>query len=312
MVTALESYQGKQQECDKVWLIEDSYYEEYNAAPKTKHFDRGSKILLSTMKRLCCKNDLSPERIEGAGLYIGTQFSSINSVEAFDIKSLEDSPLSVNPTLFPDTVLNAYACKLGIEFHMENQTYTVANGISSSLDAIGIAYESILSGKCEYAVAGGIDEWGEIQEYSYRDNKKVVEATGLATLELVEPEFAKGKNYLQLLSYQKKNVKIDRKLSADSIVELVQGEIEKFMDSAQKVDVYVSSNLSQDEERELFQCVEEKYSFTIDLHYSDEVYMGATGIIDIVTASKTQDKDSEFAIILNLNKSVLSSLVIKL
>ncbi|PXV95565.1 beta-ketoacyl synthase-like protein [Lachnotalea glycerini] len=310
-ITSSECYVGKEKSGDHACVIDESYYIYYQGENKSRHFDRISKILLTGMSKLCDKYNLNMEKLKTAGIYLGTQYSSCNSIHTFDSKALNDSPLSVNPIHFPDTVINSPASQLSIEYKMENENFTISNGLNASLDAIGIAYESILSKATEIAIAGGVDEWGKIQSYGTQCKKEVAEAVGLVLLEEVKQDEARQKSYIQIISYVSENVKKDCILSADIISEVLRKQIEENLkDYEQKIEIFVSSLLDETDEKHLFEEAVKKSGFDIELHFNNKIYFGATGVVEVDKIYKKSKLDCSFQILLNLNKSILSCLII--
>lgn len=92
------------------------------------------------------------------GMALGTAMGSMVSISGFDLKALGEGPNAVNPMEFPNTVSNAPASKVGIWFKLKGPSVTVSNGLTSSMDAVGFAYNEIAYGEARYYLAGGSEE----------------------------------------------------------------------------------------------------------------------------------------------------------
>lgn len=92
------------------------------------------------------------------GMALGSAFGSVASINSFDVKAITEGPNSVNPMEFPNTVSNAPTSKVGIWFGLKGTSITISNGLTSGIDAIGLASDEISCGKLNYYVAGSSEE----------------------------------------------------------------------------------------------------------------------------------------------------------
>lgn len=98
-------------------------------------------------------NESNRERI---GIFLGNSYS-IEELKTDFIKSYKTSrPGLVNPSVFTFTNANSIASWLGVQFGVRGKNLTFTNGCISGSQAIIAGCDSIISGKIDVAVAGGI------------------------------------------------------------------------------------------------------------------------------------------------------------
>ena len=73
-------------------------------------------------------------------LFFGSAYSSLNSLHEFNTVYETKGALSVNPSLFPNTVLNSPSCRAGIVHKITSPIYNISNGIHSGIDALRLAF----------------------------------------------------------------------------------------------------------------------------------------------------------------------------
>ena len=61
----------------------------------------------------------------------------------------------VHPMTIPKTMANAGASGISLEFGITGPAFTIATACSSSAHAIGMAFQMVRSGMCEFAITGG-------------------------------------------------------------------------------------------------------------------------------------------------------------
>lgn len=97
-------------------------------------------------------------------IFFGSAYSCLNSLHEFNKVCEKLGALRVNPSLFPNTVLNSPSCRAGIHFNMTQPIYNISNGASSGLDALGLAYMHIANGEVDNAIVSLAEEHSEIAE----------------------------------------------------------------------------------------------------------------------------------------------------
>ncbi|MCL2702974.1 MAG: hypothetical protein FWE91_05125 [Defluviitaleaceae bacterium] len=95
-------------------------------------------------------------------IFFGSAFSSLKSLHEFDAVSQSSGALAVNPSLFPNTVLNAPSCRAGIHFGITQPIYNISNGVYAGLNALEYAYLHIVNGEYESAIVCAVEEFSDI------------------------------------------------------------------------------------------------------------------------------------------------------
>jgi len=117
--------------------------------------------LLCSAARLAI-NDGGLELIDTAaystGVSIGATFGSLHSIGQFDRSRLLEGPKAVNPSLFPNTVINSPASHVSIRFGIKGFNTTISTGFCASLDAVIYAADFIRLNRAEAVLAGGVEE----------------------------------------------------------------------------------------------------------------------------------------------------------
>ena len=145
--------------------------EDYLGKRGLRNLDRSTRLLLSATKLAMEESgrEFTEEELEETGTIIGTGFGGVHSIGTFDRDSLEN-PNYVNPTFFPNTVINAPASQISIKYGIKKFNMTVSNLFTASTDAIGIAYNRIKSGKDKVIFTGGVEELCEEIFFGYYNN----------------------------------------------------------------------------------------------------------------------------------------------
>ena len=91
-------------------------------------------------------------------LFFGSGFGVLADLHDFDRVSVEQGPLYVSPTRFPDTVLNAPACRASIAHRLTGPIYNFSNGLASGIDALGVAMTYIAAGQIDEAMVCAAEE----------------------------------------------------------------------------------------------------------------------------------------------------------
>jgi 3-oxoacyl-[acyl-carrier-protein] synthase II len=86
---------------------------------------------------------INEENTHFTGVSIGTTFGSLHSISQFDRSGLIEGPRAVNPSRFPNTVINSPASQVSIRFKIKGFNTTLSTGFCASLDAISYAQISL-------------------------------------------------------------------------------------------------------------------------------------------------------------------------
>lgn len=101
---------------------------------------------------------ITDENARFIGVSIGTTFGSLKSISQFDRSGLTDGPKFVNPSFFPNTVINSPASQVSIRFRIKGFNATISTGFCSSLDAVLYASDFIRMKRADAVFAGGVEE----------------------------------------------------------------------------------------------------------------------------------------------------------
>jgi 3-oxoacyl-[acyl-carrier-protein] synthase II len=92
------------------------------------------------------------------GVSLGTTFGSLHSISQFDREGLIEGPRYVNPSHFPNTVINSPASQVSIRFGIKGFNTTISTGFCAGLDAISYASDFVRLNRADIVVAGGVEE----------------------------------------------------------------------------------------------------------------------------------------------------------
>ena len=95
-------------------------------------------------------------------IFFGSAFSSLKSLQDFNIVCEEQGALRVNPSLFPNTVLNSPSCQAGIYHHITSPIFNISNGTDSACSALELAYMYVSNGEIDSAIVCIADESSEL------------------------------------------------------------------------------------------------------------------------------------------------------
>ncbi len=115
--------------------------------------------------------DLMPgwESTRPPGLVVGTSFGSIASIASYIGERIAKGPAALNPSLFPNTVINSPASQAAIRFGFTTLCTTLTTGWASGAAAIGYAADALRRGRVDIVLAGGVDELTADSLAVYRD-----------------------------------------------------------------------------------------------------------------------------------------------
>jgi len=125
-----------------------------------RELDRSTRLICSAAKlaiddsRLAITEDIT----HLMGVSIGTTFGSLHSISQFDRSGLIEGPRFVNPSLFPNTVINSPASQVSIRFKIKGFNTTISTGFCASLDAVTYAADFIKLNRADVVLAGGVEE----------------------------------------------------------------------------------------------------------------------------------------------------------
>jgi len=109
------------------------------------------------------------------GVSLGTTVGSLWSISEFDKEAIRGGPRSVNPALFPNTVVNSPASQISIRFNIQGFNATLSTGFCSSIDAIYYAMNMISFYDYKIVLTGGVED---LCEQTYKGFYKIGHLAG--------------------------------------------------------------------------------------------------------------------------------------
>jgi 3-oxoacyl-[acyl-carrier-protein] synthase II len=160
----------------------------------TRSMDRVTALTVATVGRLL--SDEHGERIAGlsehTALVLGTTTGSAHSMLDFTRESLiQKRPYFVDPTKFPNTVMNCAAGQSAIWHRLRGPNTTIASGRTSALSTLAYAARLQRSGRVGQVICGAAEElsptraWLTWHQNHTLDTAPIGEGCGLF---LLEPE----------------------------------------------------------------------------------------------------------------------------
>ena len=122
--------------------------------------DRSTKMLSCAVRLSLddAKLAINEENARNIGIAVGNTLGSLQSICDFDRVALKEGPQYVNPSLFPNTVINAQASQSAIRFNIKGFNATISTGFTAGLDAVSYASNLIRLGRKKMVLAGGVEE----------------------------------------------------------------------------------------------------------------------------------------------------------
>lgn len=157
-------------------VIDDIYLNHIEDA----NVDRISNFCITGIELLLNKIavDVSPK----LPVFFGSRFGPLKSVHDFDKICVINGALHAKPGRFPNAVLNSPTCRASIAHKINGPIYNVANGIFSSLDALGLAYMALCNYAFDSAIVCGADEYSPLQRKMSDRDFTYVESFGALLL----------------------------------------------------------------------------------------------------------------------------------
>jgi 3-oxoacyl-[acyl-carrier-protein] synthase II len=133
---------------------------EYLGKKGLRELDRSARLACSAAKLALDDSKLviADANTGAIGVSLGATFGSLHSISQFDRSGLIEGPRFVNPSHFPNTVLNAPASQVSIRFNIKGFNTTISTGFCAGLDAVSYAADFIRQGRADAVLAGGVEE----------------------------------------------------------------------------------------------------------------------------------------------------------
>ncbi len=125
-----------------------------------RDLDRSTRLICAAAKLAIddSKLEITENTTSAMGVAIGTMYGSLHSISQFDRTGLREGPHAVNPSHFPNTVMNSPASQVSIRFKVKGFNTTVSTGFCASVDAIAYGADFIKLGRAATVLAGGVEE----------------------------------------------------------------------------------------------------------------------------------------------------------
>ncbi len=125
-----------------------------------RDLDRSTRLICSA-SRLAIDDsrlNITEDNAHSIGVSVGTTFGSLHSISQFDRSGLLEGPRFVNPSHFPNTVINSPASQVSIKFKIKGFNTTISTGFCAGLDAVSYASDFIQLERADVVLAGGVEE----------------------------------------------------------------------------------------------------------------------------------------------------------
>jgi len=145
--------------------------ETYLGKKGIRELDRSARLVCSAAKLALDDAHLSigDDNSNDVGVSIGATFGSLHSISQFDRVGLIEGPRYVNPSHFPNTVLNSPASRVSIRFGIKGFNTTISNGFCSGLDSLACGCDFLRLNRAEAVLAGGVEELCEETLFGYEE-----------------------------------------------------------------------------------------------------------------------------------------------
>ncbi len=118
-------------------------------------------ILLSAAMKFAIEDaglSINEKNSRRTGISVGTTFGSLNSLLEFDRDCLVQGPRFVNPSRFPNTVINSPASRAAIRFGIKGFNTTLSTGFCSGHDALDYATHALQFDRADRVLVGSVEE----------------------------------------------------------------------------------------------------------------------------------------------------------
>lgn len=133
--------------------------------------DRATKLINSAAVLAIDDSNLriDEDNPNSIGVVVGTTFGSLHSISQFDRDGLIEGPRYVNPSHFPNTVINSPASQVSIRFNIKGFNTTISTGFCAGLDSASYASDFIRLKRADVVLAGGVEELCKETLWGFRE-----------------------------------------------------------------------------------------------------------------------------------------------
>jgi len=105
-----------------------------------RELDRSTRLICSAAKLALddAHLEITDDNSDTVGISIGATFGSLHSISQFDRVGLLEGPRYVNPSHFPNTVINSPASQVSIRFGIKGFNTTISNGSAPAWTALSM------------------------------------------------------------------------------------------------------------------------------------------------------------------------------
>ena len=137
-------------------VIDESEIRNKITGVNTNHYDKVQLLATAAGEEAwkCADVKSMDYSSDEMGVVLGSTYGYIDSVSRFYIDVLENGPMAVSPMNFTNTVMNAAAGKLSIQYKLSGICSTIATGQCSGLDAIAYSCDTISQKQCKVLMTG--------------------------------------------------------------------------------------------------------------------------------------------------------------
>ena len=150
-------------------LVPDFNIREVLGKKGTRSMDRVTGLAVTTVRELLRQEtgqDGSFTADEGAALVLGTTTGSAQSMMDLTRDTfVNEAPFYIDPSQFPNTVMNCAAGQCAIWYGLKGPNTTVAAGRASGLLALNYARRLMASGRASTVLCGAVEEYSSARSW---------------------------------------------------------------------------------------------------------------------------------------------------
>ncbi|MCN9244843.1 hypothetical protein NGF19_29375 [Streptomyces sp. RY43-2] len=166
-----------------------------------RHLDRTTRLGLVSCRLAL---DSLPVPVGSrTGVVLGTSTGSIRSSSEYSLETLhQERPYLVNPSLFPNTVMNCAAGQIAIRHGLKGVNATLAGGHLAGVQALRYARNALRHGHADRLLVSGVEEfcaqsaWGWHQSGALSPDAAVGEGAALLVVEAEDAARSAGRRVL--------------------------------------------------------------------------------------------------------------------
>ena len=134
----------------------------YFEQKKIERMDRFSQFALLAANEAITSSGLEnfqEDWSENAGIILGSSIGGIETINSSYKKVFEEGHNRLHPLTIPKIMNNSATSLISIEYKIQGPSFTVSSACSSANHAMGLAFETIKSGKSSIMITGGSESF---------------------------------------------------------------------------------------------------------------------------------------------------------